>query len=87
MEENKGAWGRNGSIAINKKYMLSIREASDYFGIGIKSMRRLAENNTNKFALYFGNRYLIVRHLFENYIVECLENGGIEKVCECKDQD
>lgn len=26
-------------------------------------------------------------YLFENYIVECLENGGIEEVCECKDQD
>ena len=75
------------SIPINEKYMLSIREASDYFGIGIKNMRRLAENNTNKFALYFGNRYLIVRHLFEEYIMECLNNGGMEEVCECEDQE
>ena len=67
--------------------MLSIREASDYFGIGIKNMRRLAENNSNKFALYFGNRYLIVRHLFEAYIMECLNNGGMEEVCECEDQE
>ena len=64
-----------------------IQEASDYFGIGIKNMRRLAENNTNKFALYFGNRYLIVRHLFEAYIMECLNNGGMEEVCECEDQE
>ena len=86
MEEKKNAWGRTSNIPINEKYMLSIREASDYFGIGIKNMRRLAENNTNKFALYFGNRYLIVRHLFEAYIMECLNNGGMEEVCECEDQ-
>lgn len=87
MEEKKNAWGRTSSIPINEKYMLSIREASDYFGIGIKNMRRLAENNTNKFALYFGNRYLIVRYLFEVYIMECLNNGGLEEVCECEDQE
>ena len=87
MEEKKNAWGRTSSIPINEKYMLSIREASDYFGIGIKNMRRLAENNTNKFALYFGNRYLIVRNLFEAYIMECLNNGGMEEVCECEDRE
>ena len=37
MEEKKNAWGRTSSIPINEKYMLSIREASDYFGIGIKT--------------------------------------------------
>ena len=87
MEEKKNAWGKTNSIPINEKYMLSIREASDYFGIGIKNMRRLAENNTNNFALYFGNRYLIVRHLFEAYIMECPNNGGMEEVCECEDQE
>ena len=40
-----------------------------------------------KKALYFGNRYLIVRHLFEAYIMECLNNGGMEEVCECEDQE
>ena len=40
-----------------------------------------------KKALYFGNRYLIVRHLFEAYIMECLNNEGMEEVCECEDQE
>ena len=30
MEEKKNAWGRISNIPINEKYMLSIREASDY---------------------------------------------------------
>lgn len=72
MEEKKNAWGRTSNIPINEKYMLSIREASDYFGIGIKNMRRLAENNTNKFALYFGNRYA--------YNSKCCWPGWTDKV-------
>ena len=30
---------------LNERYLLSIREAADYFGIGEKKLRRLAENN------------------------------------------
>ena len=32
-------------LSIGEKYMLTVREASVYFHIGIKHMRRLAENN------------------------------------------
>ena len=33
-------------VPINEKYTLTIKEASQYFNIGIKKMRRLAEENT-----------------------------------------
>lgn len=55
-------------IPINEKYMLTIKEASAYFNIGIKKMRRLAEDNTDFFAILMGNRYLIIRMRFEDYI-------------------
>ena len=32
-------------IPINEKYSLTIQEASEYFSIGVKKMRRLAEDN------------------------------------------
>ena len=32
-------------IPVQEKYALTIREASEYFSIGIKKMRRLAEDN------------------------------------------
>ena len=32
-------------IRTGEKYMLTIKEASVYFGIGIKQLRRMAENN------------------------------------------
>ena len=37
-------------------YTLSIKEASKYFNIGIKKMRRLAEENLGVFAILSGNR-------------------------------
>ncbi len=50
------------------KYTLSIKEASEYYGIGVKKMRRLAENNLDSFAVLSGNRYIIIKSLFEEYL-------------------
>ena len=55
-------------IPVNEKYSLSIKEAAQYFSIGIKKMRRLAEDNIGDFAVYSGNRYLIIRVKFEEYL-------------------
>ena len=57
-------------VPIHKKYLLTIREASAYFNIGVKRMRRLAEDNTDSFSLCNGSRYLIIRPKFENYLDE-----------------
>lgn len=50
--------------------MLTIKEAAAYFNIGIKKMRRLAEDNLGSFAVYSGNRYLIIRSKFEIFLNE-----------------
>ena len=42
-------------MAVSEKYMLTIKEAAEYFNIGIKKMRRLAEDNEGEFAIYMGN--------------------------------
>lgn len=69
MEHTVGTKSRN-MMPVSEKYMLSIREASEYFSIGIKKMRRLAEDNVGRFAVYSGNRYLIIRTRFEKYVEE-----------------
>ena len=71
-------------IHVQEKYLLSIQEASKYFSIGIKNMRRLAENHTDFFAIRHGNRYLIIREKCEEYFLGCLEkkNGGVEIIGE-----
>ena len=54
---------------LNERYLLSIREAADYFGIGEKKLRRLAENNLyHGFAVYNGNRYMIIRKKLEEFL-------------------
>lgn len=57
-------------IALNEKYALTIKEAAAYFSIGVKRMRRLAEDNTDSFAVFSGNRYLIIREKFEEYLLQ-----------------
>lgn len=58
------------NIPLNEKYTLTIKEAAAYFNIGVKKMRRLAEEHTNSFSIYSGNRYLIIRTKFEEFLVE-----------------
>ena len=55
-------------IPLNEKYSLTIKEAAQYFSIGVKKMRRLAEDNLGDFAVFSGNRYLILRERFEDYL-------------------
>lgn len=38
-------------LPINEKFGLSIKEASAFFGIGIKKMRRLAEDPPKRICL------------------------------------
>ena len=75
MEDNGCVSEKTELTPIKDKYMLSIKEASDYFGIGIKLMRRLAENHLSEFAVHVGNQYLIVRPKFEEYVVKHMKNG------------
>ena len=57
-------------ISVNEKYTLTIKEAAAYFNIGVKKMRRLAEDHLGEFAVCTGNRYLIIRVKFEEYLQE-----------------
>lgn len=76
-ERKEGGFMREGRkpMPVSEKYMLTIKEAAEYFNIGIKKMRRLAEDNEGEFAIYMGNRYLVIRERFETYIVN-LSCGG-----------
>ena len=57
-------------ISIGEKYLLTIKEAGAYFNIGVKKMRRLAEDNLGSFSIYSGNRYLVIRPKFEEYLCQ-----------------
>ncbi|MCF0228623.1 MAG: helix-turn-helix domain-containing protein [Parasporobacterium sp.] len=59
----------NNKLLPGDKYMLTIKEASEYFNIGVKKMRRLAEEHTGDFSIYSGNRYLIIRVKLEEFLL------------------
>lgn len=60
-------------IPIWEKYTLSVEEASAYFGIGDKKLRKfIAEHGDEDFIIWNGTRPRIKRKLFERYVDEKL---------------
>ena len=51
----------------------TIKEAAPYYNIVMKKLRRLAEDNLGVFSVYSGNRYLIVKSKFEEFILNSSE--------------
>lgn len=68
--ENAAQESKKTVVPVSEKYMLTIREASIYFSIGEKKLRRLAEDHVNDFAIINGNRYLVIRPKFEQFLIE-----------------
>lgn len=63
-------------MPVYQKYMLTVAEAAAYFGIGVKNLRRFAENHP-EVAVRYGNSWRIVREQMEEFIknMPTSENG------------
>lgn len=61
------------AVPIGEKFMLTIKEAAPYYNIGQKKLCRMAEDNLGVFSVYSGNRYLIIRSKFEEFILNSSE--------------
>ena len=60
---------RTNEIPYWEKYMLTLREAAEYFHIGEKKMRQIVDENMDaNFLLESGTRVMIKRKLFEEYL-------------------
>ena len=60
---------RTNEIPYWEKYMLTLREAAEYFHIGEKKMRQIVDDNLDaNFLRESGNRIMIKRKLFEEYL-------------------
>ncbi len=60
-------------IPIWEKYVLSIQEASLYFRIGEKKLRKIIDENPEaNYILWNGTRALIKRVVFEQFVKEDL---------------
>ena len=52
-----------------ERYLLTIREAADYFHIGEKKLRQIVDENPfAEFIIMNGNRAMIKRKAFERYL-------------------
>ena len=60
------------SIPLNSRFLLSVEEASQCYGIGVKTLYRVIRNNPEAdFILEIGSHYKIKRELFEEYLRYC----------------
>ena len=55
-------------VPIWEKSNLSLEEAAAYSGIGMNKLRDITHENDCKFVLWVGNKRLIKRRLFDQYI-------------------
>lgn len=58
-------------VPLQNRYAMTIEAAAEYFGLGQKKIRRLAEDNPHAgFVLQNGNRLMIKRKAFEAFLDE-----------------
>lgn len=56
-------------VPVSEKYLLTIKEAAAYFGIGEKRIRFLVQSNSD-LGIMNGDRRMVNRKRFEKYIDE-----------------
>ena len=56
------------SLPIDRKMLLSIREAAEYSNIGINKIDELLKQPNCPFVLYVGTKKLVKRRAFEVFI-------------------
>ena len=54
-------------LPIDRKMLLSIREAAEYSNIGINKIDEMLKQPNCPFVLYVGNKKLVKRKAFEAY--------------------
>ncbi len=65
---NQGKMSDKPKIAVNQKLMLTIREAAEYSNIGINKLSEMLRTPNCPFVLFVGNKKLVKRKEFEEYI-------------------
>ena len=58
-------------VPIWEKSNLTLEEAAAYSGIGMGKIRELSNDEKCRFVLWGGNKRLIKRRLFDQYIESC----------------
>lgn len=57
-------------VPVWERNNLTLEEAAAYFNIGINRIREMANEHEDKFVLWVGNRRMIKRKKFEQFLEE-----------------
>jgi excisionase family DNA binding protein len=64
---------REMQVPIWKKTTLTVKEAAAYSNIGINRIEEMLRDPRCQFVLYVGNKKLVKREMFEEYLKNTLE--------------
>ncbi|MBR0418281.1 MAG: helix-turn-helix domain-containing protein [Erysipelotrichaceae bacterium] len=68
MEDKKVSRYKKNEVPIWEKSLLTLNEASEYTGIGINRLRRIANNSQNKLVVWVGSKRMFKRKQLDEYI-------------------
>ena len=57
-------------IPVWEKCLLTVEEAAAYSNIGVKTIKAISNDDRCRFVIWVGNKRLIKRKLFDEYIDE-----------------
>ena len=63
------------TVPIWEKHNLNVQEASEYFNIGVNKIRELSNSPDCPFVLWVGNKRLIKRVKFQQYLEQVYSKG------------
>lgn len=61
---------KENDLPIDRKFVLSIREAAEYTNIGINKIDSLLRSPNCPFVLFIGSKKLVKRKAFEEFLMQ-----------------
>lgn len=65
------------TVRLNEKVLLTLKEAADYTGIGLNSIRKIISDRNSKFVVRVGSKWFVNRVLLEDWLKEAAENREV----------
>lgn len=58
------------NVPVYRKVLLTVKEAADYSGLGVNKIREITDDENLDFVVQNGNKRLIKRELFKEYLLD-----------------
>lgn len=56
------------SVPVQEKFLLTLEEAAEYTGLGLKKLRDISNHESCKFVLWNGSKRMFIRAKLEEYL-------------------